>query len=91
MIAVGDTFDALTTNRPYQKAHDPVDALRIIENLSGTRLDPRAVTALMAVFYRGEIVIQKQNPQTIPIDLRAASVPAPHQPIDPLTIEISRT
>jgi HAMP domain-containing protein len=91
VIAVGDTFDALTTNRPYQKAHDPVDALRIIENLSGTRLDPRAVTALMAVFYRGEIVIQKQNPQTIPIDLRAASVPAPHQPIDPLTIEISRT
>src|SRR5262249_38303641 len=23
IIAVADTFDALTTNRPYQKAHDP--------------------------------------------------------------------
>ena len=46
VIAVADTFDALTTNRPYQKAHDPVDALRIIENLSGQRLDPKAVTAL---------------------------------------------
>ncbi len=91
VIAVGDTFDALTTNRPYQKAHDPVDALRIIENLSGSRLDPKAVTALMAVFYRGDIVIQKQATQTIPVDLRAASVPAPHQPVDPLTIEISRT
>ncbi len=58
VIAVADTFDALTTNRPYQTAHDPVEALRIIENLSGQRLDPKAVTALMAVFYRGEIRIQ---------------------------------
>jgi len=50
VIAVADTFDALTTNRPYQKAHDPVEALRIIQNLSGQRLDPSAVTALMGVF-----------------------------------------
>jgi len=50
VIAVADTFDALTTNRPYQKAHDPVEALRIIQNLSGQRLDPSAVTALMGFF-----------------------------------------
>src|ERR1035438_7015738 len=47
VIAVADTFDALTTNRPYQQAHDPIEALRIIDNLSGKRLDPRAVTALI--------------------------------------------
>src|SRR5208282_3230037 len=28
VIAVADTFDALTTNRPYQKAYDPIEALR---------------------------------------------------------------
>ncbi|PYX35783.1 MAG: hypothetical protein DMG75_12860, partial [Acidobacteria bacterium] len=33
VIAVADTFDALTTNRPYQQAHDPIEALRIIHNL----------------------------------------------------------
>ena len=60
VIAVADTFDALTTNRPYQQAHDPVEALRIIQNLSGQRLDPKAVAALLAVFERGEIRIQKQ-------------------------------
>ena len=27
VIAVADTFDALTTNRPYQRAHDPQEAL----------------------------------------------------------------
>ena len=57
IIAVADTFDALTTNRPYQKAHDCNDALRIIHSLSGKRLDPDAVAALDAVFKRGEIQV----------------------------------
>src|SRR5271157_2286138 len=71
VIAVADTFDALTTNRPYQQAHDPVEAMRIIQNLSGQRLDPGAVTALMAVFYRGEIRIQKTL--TIPMEVPASA------------------
>lgn len=60
VIAVADTFDALTTNRPYQKAYDPTEALGIIKNLSGQRLDPKAIAALLAVYQRGEITIQKQ-------------------------------
>ncbi len=43
VIAVADTFDALTTNRPYQQAHTPDQALQIIKNLAGKRLDPEAV------------------------------------------------
>src|SRR5437870_10389929 len=69
VIAVADTFDALTTNRPYQQAHDPIEALRIIHNLSGKRLDPTAVTALLAVFLRGDIKIPKP--------VTPAGVPAP--------------
>ena len=59
VIAVGDTFDALTTNRPYQQAHTPEQALQIIKNLAGKRLDPAAVEALLAVCARGEIKIQR--------------------------------
>ena len=59
IIAVGDTFDALTTNRPYQQAHTPEQALQIIKNLAGKRLDPDAVAALLAVYERGEIKIQR--------------------------------
>jgi putative nucleotidyltransferase with HDIG domain len=55
IIAVADTFDALTTNRPYQQAHDPQEALRIIRSLSGKRLDPNAVTSICAIYDRGEI------------------------------------
>ena len=94
VIAVADTFDALTTNRPYQRAHDPVEALRIIENLSGQRLDPKAVTALMAVFYRGDIRIQRSLTRMVPLETPPA-VAAPLQsaqpPVDPLTIEITRS
>ena len=70
IIAVADTFDALTTNRPYQQAHDAEAALRIIHNLSGKRLDPTAVAALTAIYERGEIRIQKPN----------VVVPPPAQP-----------
>lgn len=70
IIAVADTFDALTTNRPYQEAHDPEAALRIIQKLSGKRLDPTAVAALTAIYQRAEIRIQQPiipaPPQTAP-------------------------
>ena len=63
VIAVADTFDALTTNRPYQQAHNPDEALKIIQNLAGKRLDPEAVAALLAVYARGEIRIQRISDQ----------------------------
>jgi putative nucleotidyltransferase with HDIG domain len=74
IIAVADTFDALTTNRPYQQAHDPEAALRIIHNLSGKRLDPAAVAALTAIYQRGEIRLQRPSP----------AVPAPSPSAQPL-------
>jgi hypothetical protein len=71
-----------------------VEALRIIQNLSGQRLDPRAVAALLAVFQRGEIRIQKSLTQKIPLETPAPA-PAPTEPplqaIDPLTVETTRT
>jgi hypothetical protein len=73
VIAVADTFDALTTNRPYQHAHTPEEALKIIQNLAGKRLDPVAVAALMAVYGRGEIRIQR-------IAIRRPAATAPAEP-----------
>jgi HD-GYP domain-containing protein (c-di-GMP phosphodiesterase class II) len=82
VIAVADTFDALTTNRPYQQAHTPDQALEIIKNLAGKRLDPEAVKALLAVYERGEIRIQrftiKRPIATPPAD---AATPAPAPPV----------
>jgi putative nucleotidyltransferase with HDIG domain len=76
VIAVADTFDALTTNRPYQHAHTPEQALQIIKNLAGKRLDPEAVEALLAVYERGEIKIQRFTIKR-PIAPQPAETPAP--------------
>jgi HD-GYP domain-containing protein (c-di-GMP phosphodiesterase class II) len=75
VIAVADTFDALTTNRPYQKEHTLEQALQIIKNLSGKRLDPKAAEALFAICARGDIKIQRFT-----IKRPVASVSAPAAP-----------
>ena len=84
VIAVADTFDALTTNRPYQQAHTPDQALQIIKNLAGKRLDPPAVAALLAVYERGEIKIQRftiKRPilQSQPQPAAATVAPSPQE------------
>ena len=75
VIAVADTFDALTTNRPYQQAHTPDQALQIIKNLAGKRLDPKAVEALLSVYARGDIKIQRFTIKR-PIPQPVAEAPA---------------
>ncbi len=40
IIAVADTYDALTTTRPYRKAKTKEEALKIIEEESGKQFDP---------------------------------------------------
>src|ERR1700687_3453471 len=87
VIAVGDTFDALTTNRPYQNAHTPEQALQIVQNLAGKRLDPAVVAALLAVYGRGEIKLQKftiRRPVAAAAQATAAPAAAP-VPAAPVT------
>jgi HD-GYP domain-containing protein (c-di-GMP phosphodiesterase class II) len=92
VIAVADTFDALTTNRPYQQAHTPEQALQIIKNLSGKRLDPEAVNALLAVCERGEIRIQRftiKRPIAPPATTAAAaSAPTQASPAAAISVPV---
>jgi len=83
VIAVADTFDALTTNRPYQHAHTPEEALKIIQNLAGKRLDSEPVAALMAVYARGEIRIQRISIKRSVVADASAGVPPLPSPTPP--------
>jgi len=49
IITVADTFDALTSNRPYRKATSVENALEIIYTLKGSQLDPEIVEAFLAI------------------------------------------
>jgi HD-GYP domain-containing protein (c-di-GMP phosphodiesterase class II) len=43
ILAVADTFEALTADRPYRKAFGPQEALKIVTQVSGEQLDPAIV------------------------------------------------
>lgn len=43
IIAVADTFDALTSQRSYREPKAPRKAFQVMEQLAGTRLDPHLV------------------------------------------------
>lgn len=47
ILAVVDCFDAMTTNRPYQKGKTPQEAFAILGKLAGDSLDPDMVDAFM--------------------------------------------
>ena len=52
IIAVADTFDAITSRRPYRNARAHRDAIRILRAEAGTQLDPVVVQAFCR-YYTG--------------------------------------
>lgn len=59
LISVADTFDALTSDRPYRKAGSPEQALLELERCSGNQLKPDVVDAFVRVIRR-ELSNQQQ-------------------------------
>jgi HD-GYP domain-containing protein (c-di-GMP phosphodiesterase class II) len=55
IIAVADTFDAITTNRPYQTAMDIQFARDRIHSLAISKFDPQVVAALEASIEAGRL------------------------------------
>jgi len=52
IIAVADTYDAMTSQRPYRTPRSREEALKTIREVAGTQLDPLAVGAFLAVQMR---------------------------------------
>lgn len=57
IIAVADTFDALTSLRPYRKAIPHKRALAAIQAVSGTQLDPVIVRAFLRCYSANRAVL----------------------------------
>jgi HD-GYP domain-containing protein (c-di-GMP phosphodiesterase class II) len=56
IIAVADTFDAISTQRPYQRARTFAEALDILNSsLKGKALDERVVEAFNRAYHKGLI------------------------------------
>lgn len=50
IIAVADSFDAMTTNRPYRAPYSVGDALAELRRVSGSQLDAKVVLAFDSVY-----------------------------------------
>ena len=55
IIAVADTYDAMTTTRPYRKGLPPEAALEELKKFSGTQFDAAAVRAFLKAFEAGQV------------------------------------
>ncbi|HEV2298967.1 MAG TPA: HD domain-containing phosphohydrolase [Candidatus Acidoferrales bacterium] len=55
IIAVADTLDAITTNRPYQSAMDLDYAMDRIKQLAGPKFDPEVVKAIERAVATGKL------------------------------------
>lgn len=55
IIAVADSFDAMTTDRPYRKAKSKEIALEEIRSLSGQHYDPRVVSVFTQLCEEGKV------------------------------------
>ncbi|MHB2016923.1 MAG: HD-GYP domain-containing protein [Candidatus Xenobia bacterium] len=55
IISVADTWDAMTSDRPYRKGLPTTEARARLESAAGTQLDPKVVSAMVRLCQNGRI------------------------------------
>ena len=55
IVAIADTYDVLTSDRPYRRARGPAEAREIVLAAAGTHLDRRLVAALLSLAEPAEV------------------------------------
>lgn len=72
IIGVADTYDAMTSDRPYRKGFTPDEALRRMESASGTQFNPRLLKAFFGLFdYRPGTPRGDERPTRLSIEKEA--------------------
>jgi HD-GYP domain-containing protein (c-di-GMP phosphodiesterase class II) len=55
IVAVADTYDAMTTDRPYRRALSKETAIEELKKCSGTQFDQQVVNAFVQAYEKGEV------------------------------------
>ncbi len=55
ILSVADIYEALTSNRPYRKAFSKENAIKIMEEEKGTKLDPVITDIFLELLEKGEV------------------------------------
>ena len=70
IVAVADTYDALTSERPYRSAMSVPEAREELARVAGTQLDPNCVQALVHVLDNGGVA-RRPTPEPVPAETSA--------------------
>jgi HD-GYP domain-containing protein (c-di-GMP phosphodiesterase class II) len=80
IVAVADTFDAMTTDRPYQRAMKFEDAIERIQSFVGTRYDAAVVAAFAEACQEGQIRPGSVRLKKRPSETKIPDIPAELEP-----------
>lgn len=80
IVAVADTFDAMTTDRPYQQAMNFEAAVARIQSFVGTRYDARVVAAFTEACEDGQI-----RPGSVKLKKRTSSPAKPTESVSEIS------
>jgi len=83
IIAVADTFDAMTTNRPYQSAMEVDYALERIRSFAETKFDPAVIAALESALPPGS-----QTLAAYPMEAESVPDPVAELVVDPAAVPL---
>jgi putative nucleotidyltransferase with HDIG domain len=72
IFAVADSFDAMTSDRPYRRAKSLDEARREIERCRGTQFDPQVVDGFMRVPLEELVAIQVEAPHSHRVEAAAS-------------------
>ena len=61
IIAVADTYDAMTSDRPYRKGLSKTIAVQELIDCSGTQFDPAVVEAFLQAYKQGRITGRRER------------------------------
>ncbi len=61
IISIADTFDAMTSNRPYRKALSEKEALKRLINSSGKQFDPWLVNLFVDMIENQNVLLSKKS------------------------------
>jgi putative nucleotidyltransferase with HDIG domain len=77
IFAVVDTYDAITSERPYRRAHSHREAIEEVRRVAGTQLDPRVADAFLSIpeVEMRRLRAQSTRPDVAPLQGRPMVLP----------------
>lgn len=76
VVAVADSFDAMTTDRPYRKGLAAEEAFEEVARLSGQQFDPQCAAGFLAIRERVVDAMKEPTVQVSAVPARETKLPA---------------